>query len=399
MTEWIMCGLMLAWAASMAGLIWISRRAITGIPVSPTDAPRRRVAVIMPVAGGNRPMEASIHSLLNQTYPSFEAVFVLRDLEDPASETVQAAIRGKVAARCVCAGPATACGQKNHNLLAGIAAVSGRDDVLVFADAGHGFPAGWLELLIAPIARGEAEVTSGYHAARPANGGFVSWIYAVCVEIMYVFQNVPGLGLPWGGAMAISREAFERLKVADTWRTSVVDDLSLARVLKAHGVRVRTVPQVCRETLVTGLDLRDLFEWMVRQLQYIRFVFPGMWAVLGVWSLLLQILAFCSAAVLVVAIMMSLTSALSAIVSALYLAVLMVVFLQIRLLHPLPCPPVRWLAAGAVFLLVFIVALGAAGLRREIQWRGITYRVGRRGRVLAMRQSSFVQHTRWVLSS
>lgn len=194
--------------------------------------------------------------------------------------------------------------------------------------------------------------------------------------------------------MAISREAFERLKVADTWRTSVVDDLSLARVLKAHGVRVRAVPQVCRETLVTGLDLRDLFEWMVRQLQYIRFIFPGMWAVLGVWILLLQILAFCSAAVLVVAIMMSLTSALSAIVSALYLAVLIVVFLQIRLLHPLPCPPARWLAAGAVFLLVFIVALGAAGLRREIQWRGITYRVGRRGRVLAMRQSDFVQHTR-----
>jgi len=181
MIEWIMCGLMLAWAVSMAGLIWISRHAIKGIPVPSTDAPSRRVAVIMPVAGVNRPIEASIHSLLNQTYPSFEAVFVLRDLEDPASETVQAAIRGKVAARCVCAGPATACGQKNHNLLAGIAAVSGRDDVLVFADAGHGFPAGWLELLIAPIARGEAEVTSGYHAARPANGGFVSWIYAVCV--------------------------------------------------------------------------------------------------------------------------------------------------------------------------------------------------------------------------
>jgi hypothetical protein len=113
----------------------------------------------------------------------------------------------------------------------------------------------------------------------------------------------------------------------------------------------------------------------------------------GLWSFL-QILAFCCAAVLVVASMASLTSALSAIASALYLAVLTVVFLQIRLLHPLPRPPVRWLAAGAVFLLVFGVALVAAGLRREIQWRGITYRVGRGGRVLAIRQSNVVQHTR-----
>jgi hypothetical protein len=134
----------------------------------------------------------------------------------------------------------------------------------VFADGGHGFPAGWLELLIAPIAGGEAEVTSGYHTVRPENGGFVPWIYTVCVEMMYVFQNAPGLSQPWGGAMAMSRDVFERLKVADTWRTSVVDDVSLARVLKANSVRVRTVPPVCRETSATGLDLRDLFEWLVR---------------------------------------------------------------------------------------------------------------------------------------
>jgi hypothetical protein len=138
------------------------------------------------------------------------------------------------------------------------------------------------------------------------------------------------------------------------------------------------------------LSLRDLFEWLVRQLQYIRFIFPGTWAVVGVWSLL-QILAFCSAAVLVLASMVSLTSALSAAASALYLAVIAVVLLQIRHLHPLPCPPVQWLAAGAVFLPVFGIAFAAAWLRREIQWRGIAYQVGRGGRVLAVRHSNPVR--------
>jgi hypothetical protein len=33
---------------------------------------------------------------------------------------------------------------------------------------------------------------------------------------------------------------------------------------------------------------------------------------------------------------------------------------------------------------VFGAALAEAGFRREIKWRGITYRVGRQGRVLAV---------------
>jgi cellulose synthase/poly-beta-1,6-N-acetylglucosamine synthase-like glycosyltransferase len=272
-------------------------------------------------------------------------------------------------------------------MLAGIAAVSAHPDVLVFADGGHGFPAGWLEHLVAPISRSEAKVTSGYHAIRPADGGFVPWIYAVCVETMLVLQNTPGLRQPWGGAMAISSEAFERLKVANVWRTSIVDDVSLARVLKTHGVSVRTVPRLCRETPVARLSLRDFYEWLVRQLQYVRFIFPGMWALAGIWSLL-QVLAFCSAPVLILSSMASLASALSAAASALCLALVVGVLLQIRRLHPLPCAPMRWLAAGAVFLLVSGAAFAAASLRREIKWRGITYLVGREGRVLAMRPSN-----------
>jgi ceramide glucosyltransferase len=390
MIEWILCGLMLAWIISLAILVWAARRAMADIPVPSSNAPGRRVAVIVPVAGGDKPIEPSIRSLLSQTHPSIELVFALRDLSDPASVAVQAEIRGREAAKIVLAGPAIECGQKNQNMLAGIAAVSGGVEVFVFADAGHGFPAGWLERLVAPIAHGEAEVTSGYHTVRPENGGFLPWVYAVCVETMRVFQNAPGLRQPWGGAMAISRAAFERLKVADTWRTSVVDDVSLARVLKAHGLKVRTVPLVRRDTLVTRLNLRDLFEWMVRQLQYVRFILPGTWVVVGGWSLV-QVVAFSSAAVLVVGSIVGLTPALSAAASALYLLLLAIILLQIRLFHPLPCRPSRWLAAGATFLIVFGVALGTAGLRRRIQWRGITYHVGRGGRVLAIHRSSLLE--------
>ncbi len=383
MIEWIICGFMLVWISSLAILVLAARRAIARVPVAASSAADCGVAVFVPVTGMNKSVESSIRSLLAQTPRSVEVVFTLRDPSDPGSAAVQAAIEGNEHAKCVYAGPATACGQKNQNLLAGIAAASSDVEIFVFADAGHGFPTGWLDSLVAPIARGEAEVSSGYHAIRPADGGFLAWVYAVCVEMMHVFQNAPGLAQPWGGAMAVSRAAFDRLKVSDTWRASIVDDVSLAKVLKIHGVKVRTVPLVRRETTVSGLHLRELFEWMVRQLQYVRFIFPGTWAFIGAWSLV-QILAFATAGLLIVVSLLDGSVAPSTAVSALYLLLMGLVLLQIRLFHPLPCTPIRWLAAGALFLLVFGAAIGTAGVRRQIQWRGITYHVGRGGRVLSI---------------
>jgi ceramide glucosyltransferase len=383
MIEWIICGFMLVWISSLAILVLAARRSIARVTVTPSNAPSCPVAVFVPVAGMNRSVESSIRSLLTQTPPSVEVIFALRDPSVPESVAVQTVIEGKGFAKCVFAGSATACGQKNQNLLAGIAAVSSDVEIFVFADAGHSSPPGWLELLVAPIARGEAEVTSGYHAIRPADRRFLPWVYAVCVEIMHVFQNAPGFSQPWGGAMAISRAAFERLKVSDTWRTSIVDDVSLAKILKIHGVKVRTVPFVRRETLVSGLHLREFFEWMVRQFQYIRFIFPGTWVLAGAWSLV-QILAFAAAGSILVGSLLDRSLALSTVASALYLLLMGLILLQIRLFHPLPCTQIRWLAAGAMLLLVFAVAFGAAGIRRQIQWRGIKYHVGRGGRVLSV---------------
>jgi len=383
MIESILCALLPAWAVSLAAFVWASNRAIARGLAPIRESPGSKVAVIVPVTGKSSTMQRSIGSLLSRTDPCRQVVFAVEDSNDPAAAFVQEAIRGKEAAQCVFAGPAIDCGQKNHNLLAGVAAVSGRPDVLVFADGGHDFPDGWLERLVAPIVRDEAKVTSGYHAVTPSGYEFISWIYAVCVQMMLVFQNAPGLGQPWGGAMAISRELFEQLKIANAWRISVVDDVSLAHLLKAHGMKVRTLPQVCRQTPVGRLSLREFFEWLVRQLQYVRFIFPGTWAALGIWSFL-QVLVFCLSPILILSSAAGLTTALCGGAAVFYLGIVALVLLQIRLLHPSPCTSARWLAAGAVLIPVFGAALAEAGFRREIKWRGITYRVGRQGRVLAV---------------
>jgi hypothetical protein len=390
MIEQMLWAIMLVLAGSLAVLSTMARRMPTAMTGSAAGAPGRRVAVIVPVAGEETATEASVHSLLNQLYSAFEVVFVVEDAGDPAAKAVQALVQRHPTARRVVAGRATDCGQKNHNLLAGIAAVEGRSDVLVFADAGHVFPDAWLERLVAPIAKGEAEVTTGYYAVTPARDGWAEWGFALSVEFLSWLRRVPGIGQPWGGATAISRDTFDRLHVADAWRGAVVDDVVLARVLKEAGVRARAMPGIRLDTPVEAMAFADWYEWLVRQFQYIRFILPGTWFAAGVWGDLLMAGAVV-ALVLVVTGLAGVTSALLVAVSALYLAVLAVVMLEIRRMHPAPCSAGRWLAVGFLTLAVACLAHLAAGVRREIRWRGIGYRIGAGGRVLAVHRASRAQ--------
>jgi hypothetical protein len=387
MIEWILWAIMLMLAGSLVVLSTVARRMPTATAGSESGAPARRVVVIVPVAGEEPAMEATVRSLLGLTYPSFEVVFVFADAGEPAAKAVQALAQAQPAVRCVVAGRATDCGQKNHNLLAGIAAVEGRSDVLVFADAGHVFPDAWLERLVGPIAKGEAEVTSGYYAVTPVSRGWAEWGFAFSVEFLSWLHRFPGIRQPWGGATAISRDAFDRLHVADAWRGAMVDDVMLARVLKRAGVQVRSVPGIRLDTPVGAMTFAEWFEWLVRQFQYIRFILPGTWLAAGVWGSLLLAGAV-AAVVLVVAGLAGVTSALPGAVSALYLTVMAVVMLQIRLQHPAPCSSGRWLVVGFLTLAVACLAHVAAGVRREICWRGIGYRVGAGGRVLAVHRAS-----------
>ena len=60
----------------------------------------------------------------------------------------------------VVAGPATTCGQKNHNILAGIRAAS-TAEVYVFYDSTHLANQHFVTNLVAPIARDDAAMDRG----------------------------------------------------------------------------------------------------------------------------------------------------------------------------------------------------------------------------------------------
>ena len=111
--------------------------------------------MIVPLTGDTPEMEAAVSSLLRQDYPDYTVVFVTERAEDPAAALVARCAADPARVLAVVAGPATTCGQKNHNILAGVRAAP-TAAVFAFCDSTHLAKPDFLANLVAPIARGDA---------------------------------------------------------------------------------------------------------------------------------------------------------------------------------------------------------------------------------------------------
>jgi ceramide glucosyltransferase len=337
------------------------------------------VSVIVPVTGAATGMGPCLTSVIEQDYPCHEVIFVTRKDQEDAVPLIRALIkesetRGYARCRHVVSGDARTCGQKNHNLLAGLATVGPDQDILVFCDASHIAPSHWLKGLVGRIARHEAAVTTGYHHVMPGNRNIAAWGRAVTVSVLYRLQGISLLTQPWGGNTAIRRSVFDELNIANVWATNVVDDVSLAARLKQAGIKVKPIDDAALSTPLLDESLAGWSDWLTRQLLYLKFGFPGSWVAAG---LVLHILA-----VLLVMASISCIAALAGLASyrtlAPALSFLLLVSVSgeaLRRRHPSLCPRPLWLAALFTAALMGCLCHIRSWFAREIHWRRISYRV------------------------
>ncbi len=340
-----------------------------------SDSKRPSASVIVPVAGAEPGLADQFESLANQDGADYEVIFVTGSSDDPANEVIREFLarlgdeRKERFRHCV-AGAAARCSQKNWNLLAGVAAARPMSEVLAFCDTCHKVPSDWLKTLLAPIAAGEAGVSSGYHFIVPCDGRVMTAARAVVVMGLHLVQSLPLSGQPWGGSMAIRRRLFEELEVPTLWSTNVVDDVSLAKRLRARGVPFRIVTSACFETPLGHERARDAWNWMSRQLLYPKFVSPEVWLGTGLALLVPSsaLVAACAAPALGVPFL-------------LYTAAFAVI---VRRSHPRPGPWRSWILGAFVAILSSGACFIASWFESAVVWRGITYRVGRGGVVRAI---------------
>ncbi|MFZ5451840.1 MAG: glycosyltransferase [Thermodesulfobacteriota bacterium] len=344
------------------------------------------VALMVPVTGAAANLRDNLRSLLTQDYPDYQVIFSTKDLADPATPVIAALIPEYPRACLLVSGPAVSCGQKNHNLLAGVRAAGESTEIFAFCDATRQAPPNWLKGLVLPIAQGREVVVSGYHHVLPQDQGLAVWGRAVTVLFLYLTKGISRLNQTWGGATAISRRVFQDLEVARLWSHNVVDDVSLAALLQAKGLRVglalgdSLITPIAHDTLASWRD------WLIRQWIYLKFCLPGAWVALGLVFYLLAGLVLFSGLNLVAALLG--VSWLPLWPGVLFLAGLAGLAVFLKTLHPQPPSLGLWLPAffAAIFMGAWCHLLNWG--EREIHWRGISYRVGWKGRVVGIKKSS-----------
>jgi ceramide glucosyltransferase len=339
-----------------------------------------RVALIVPLTGNSPEMEAALTSLVSQPYPNYETVLVTRDLEDPATPLVRALLSRHPHGRHIVSGPASGCSQKNHSILAGVGALDGAVEILVFCDSTHQARPDFLRELIHPLVTGAASLTSGFHRIIPGDARVPTLGMLQTVLTLHLLHGFAAIALPWGGATAMLRSAFHDSGVAGVLGTNVLDDFPLGQRLLRFGIRAQPVATAILETPLAGQTLSGWNTWLTRQLLYLKYCLPGVWlaAALAVWVLAGPILL---AALAGFGGLVGLVSPPLALVSLGFLLALTAIGAWCRTLVPQPVPLGPWLLAFYANIFMACRCYLQTWRTHTIAWRGISYRVTWGGRV------------------
>ncbi|UZW56451.1 ceramide glucosyltransferase [Sphingobium sp. JS3065] len=173
------------------------------------------------------------------------------------------------------AGVAVDEGQKVHKLRVALRALRPEDRWLVFVDADILPPARLVGRLLFPLVRGKADIVTGYRLLLPEARVGAALVGAVEMQLA-TLPRAASATMPWGGAMALSREVAERLDLDAALAGRLSDDMAIGLAGWRAKLRLRPV----RDLLVAcPLEARGAFGFGVRQYRHIVTNSAGMWAV------------------------------------------------------------------------------------------------------------------------
>ena len=237
-----------------------------------------RAAMIIPITGDTPAVRLGLESLLAQDYPNLRYVLVTHDEADPATEVARSLIQGRDNATHLLSGPAVACGQKNHSLLAGLATVRDWADIYIFCDSTHLARPDLARLLLEPIALGKASISSGFHRIVPPGRGRAHPGHAKRLPVLAQRPAHPGhhsaLGRGHGRFPARPSKSSGWLRFGR--RTSwTISPWGLFWPSGASGLGQLPTPAWKRRSRTFPFSLWQA--WLTRQLLYLKFCTPEMW--------------------------------------------------------------------------------------------------------------------------
>jgi cellulose synthase/poly-beta-1,6-N-acetylglucosamine synthase-like glycosyltransferase len=352
-------------------------------------------SIIVPCRGLDQHLHENLDAICAQSYPTFEIIFVVDSPNDPALEvvervrSVQRGSSGSLSTRVLVSGKAKECGQKVHNLIAGVGTANERSEVFVFVDTDARPRPDWLRSLIAPLADERTGAATGYRwfipsAELTSHHKLASHLRAVWnASIASALGANPRSNFCWGGSTAIRRATFTELDMLKRWRGTLSDDFALTRALQNAQLPIHFVPR-CLTATPEDCTWRELFEFTTRQLKITRVYAPRLWRIVLISNLLFVAIFYGGLALTLwrlwrglpaVALPLALVAAIFVLGSCKALLRLRAVALalnserDIRRAGTISAHLFLWPLASALFLYNAL----AAACSRRIRWRGINY--------------------------
>lgn len=357
-----------------------------------------RAAVVLCLRGADPSLPNCLEHLRLQDYPNYELHWVVDDQDDPAAAAVRKLVRqwpqGSIdCVEHVVTDHAAQRSLKCSSLISCILELPPEVEVVALVDADVVAPPDWLRQLVDGLADPDVGATTGNRWFAPVQGNLGSQLRklwnAAALPQMCLYQ------IPWGGSLALRREVIQDCELLDAWSTSFCEDTLLTNRLRRAGLRVRRLPSLI---LVNdeGVGLRDALRWIVRQLLTVRLYHRQ-------WNLVLLHALAGLTCLWIPPVLALYCLTLGRMGPALWLGISWIVYQLVNLMlaqqiedgnrqvlesRPSGAPlrdvrvtSLRGLVANLVLQVCYpFLAMAAAG-KQWVSWRGIDYRIRRRGRL------------------
>lgn len=264
-----------------------------------------RVSILIPARNEGAVIREVVQSLASQDYPYFEVIVLDDNSTDNTGELARSASR-KVT---VLKGSELPIGWTGKNWACHQLSQAATGEILVFTDADVRWAAGSVSALVNQLLRTEADLLTIWPTQTT-----ITWGERLTVPLMamVILAYLPVWGvhhLPWaifgaanGQCMAWRRGVYQKMGGHEAVKSTVLDDVTQARMVKAAGLRLRMADGAglmgCRmyqdwdsvlkgyaKNILAGyggvvpLVLATLFHWLI-------FLFPWVWLFLGggIWA-------------------------------------------------------------------------------------------------------------------
>ncbi len=378
------------WTRTLRGyLAW--RRLLARGP-DPAAWPKTHVFVCL--KGALPRLAETVRALDAQAYPGdYRVTFITEgaaDTGDEAAAALAAVLPGTARCDHVVAGRVidhdARCAQKNWNLIGGIRhaeATHGPLEVYAFCDGDLLVRDTWLREMVKPLATGAGDASTTFHCVEPDGSRVVAALHGIA-EACQSMAALVCRGAAWGGSMAIMSPVFRRHRLDEVWGRTVVDDMTLSRLMQGTRLKVVPVPRFLVSSRSEIDGYRSFVRWLGRQYFFVRVYLPSLYRALGA-KVVLDVAALWLAAyhlgfrVFQGAWPAGAAAGFAVTVAA---ASLLATFWLFRFLLPERPSARAWIPASFLVPGASLLACADASLRRRrLTWRDLTYVVDRQGHV------------------